>query len=166
MENEVKSVEKKKSNGVLIIAILVILCLAGYICYDKVLAPATNCESSTNSQVEETTNKVEEKEENTSEEATSTIKFCDGEYHGEYTGGNWNVKGTYSLNKDGTYTSYYENSEGTNGNYLIIGNTILFVHKSNYEDGYITEEPLEIAEDCSYMIRKLGSDAQIKFEKK
>ena len=31
MENEVKSVEKKKSNGVLIIAILVILCLAGYI---------------------------------------------------------------------------------------------------------------------------------------
>lgn len=179
MENEVKNVEKKKGNGILIIAILVILCLAGYICYDKVLAPATNCESSTSSQSNKndgTTKSVDSCDCDSKDSATNTnsaAKFCEGEYYGEFKSETSDLKYTYKLNNDGTFTADFSGVSSTKGVYVINENTITFVGMKEIvgpkdKDPYYSSSDYLVADDCSYFIIDLqdSNNNTMKLEKK
>lgn len=173
---EIKETKKGGSNGVLILAILVILCLVGYICYDKVLAPADKTNTSASSETKKANNTKADTcdcdcEEETQEEI-SNVKRCDGEYYGEYKGENngmtYNLKYTYYIHEDGTFSANISDVQGHVGQYVILDKTkIIFIHPSETggDVNYSTEE-MEMAEDCSYMMLDLSSGNKMKLERK
>lgn len=138
--------EKKKSRKglvvIIVLLILVILGLVGYICYDKGIIFKQDKEVVKKEKKKDT--KKEEKEEK---------KVCVGKYYGEYKNGGYDLKYTYELKDDNTY-SFNTGTSGNEGTYVIEGNKIVFEHDreiSGPEASKITEE-YEIADDCSYII--------------
>ena len=168
--------EKKGNHGLvvaLILTIIIILGLVIYICYDKeiIFSNNDNVETEnvkTNNSKKENENSndslSEEKDFNTNEHEVNDIynqKKCYGTYYGESSGIkengiSWNIKATYVLNPDGTYSADYGTSFDE-GVYVTIANTIVFIapkHTSgpeNQDPSYYPESYV-IADDCSYFV--------------
>ena len=161
--------EKKSGRGLiisLIISIIIILGLVAYICYDKEIIfsdkketkESTTIKKSTKDEKKESkeetdTSSAEESNESTSESKTKSK--CYGTYYGEYTKDNYNLKYTYVLNEDGTFTFDAGGVSETSGIFVIIDNTITLIgHKEivgpKEEDPYYTSVDYVIADDCSY----------------
>lgn len=168
---------EKKSNPRLVVAliltIIIILGLVLYICYDKEIIFSNKANEET-----ENYSKNDEKEEdeksnnssgleddlNTDENGINTTynqKKCYGTYYGESSGTqdngiSWNIKATYVLNPDGTYSADYGTSS-EEGIYVTIANTITFIGpKQTFgpedQDPHYYSESYVIADDCSYFI--------------
>lgn len=105
---------------------------------------------------------------NTSDE---DAKVCEGKYYGESSGTtpnglSYDYKYTYNLNKDGTFTASFGDVSGTEGVYLINGNTISLIGKSETTgpEGETTQYSTKdyiIADDCSYI--KIN-DGEVSFD--
>lgn len=161
MEKE-KIKEKKSGKGLivaLIISIIIILGLVAYICYDKEIIFSDKKETKESTTIkkstkdETTTSSDEESNESTSKSTTKSK--CYGTYYGEYIKDNFNLKYTYVLNEDGTFTFDAGGVSGTSGIFVIIDNTISLIgHKEivgpKEEDPYYTSVDYVIADDCSY----------------
>lgn len=168
--------EKKENKGLIIVVIILSLLtigMGGFIVYDKVLSSsnASNKET-TNSAKDEDTADEEEKNTTTDEtnsdtsvsqeDNTTNTSKCVGRYYGEaegtYSDGvSYNLKYTYVLNADGTFTATFGDTSGTSGVYVINDNTISFVGKKHTvgprdQDPYYSTEDYVIADDCSYIL--------------
>ena len=163
----------------LMLAIIVILGLVLYICYDKEVIFSNN---NTNEEPENVSENDEETEDvnsntdnsnnslsaedelNTDENGINAIynqKKCYGTYYGESSGTqdngiSWNIKATYVLNPDGTYSADYGTSFDE-GIYVTIANTIVFIGPKHTfgpedQDPHYYPENYVIADDCSYFI--------------
>ena len=107
------------------------------------------------------------------DELDEETKICDGEYYGESSGTtpnglSYDYKYTYNLNKDGTFTASFGDVSGTEGVYLINGNTISLIGKSETTgpEGEVTQYSTKdyiIADDCSYI--KIN-DGEVSFDLK
>ncbi len=194
MENNVEifeenNINNKKNNNKglligLIICIIIIICLSGYICYDKVLSNKTDADkSSLNSAIkkvddEEKKDVKEDKEdenggnekskENTSYSViypTNTRK-CTGTYYGEASGTqsnglSYNYKQTYTLNDDGTF-ELAGGIASTKGVYVILENTISLIGLKHTtgpadQDPMYMSEDYVMARDCSYILINDGN---------
>ncbi len=157
----------------LVIAVVIILGLVGYICYDKglIFGGTTNSEkkslnngnelrnNKTNNSSNGNTSTEKEKEENNTN-TSNNVKRCTGTYSGEtsgtYSNGvSYNYKYVYTLNSDGTYT-FSNGSSGTTGIYVITDNTISFIGQKETtgpreDDPYYSTSDNIIADDCSYI---------------
>ena len=178
---EIKETKKGGSNVALILAILVILCLVGYICYDKVLAPTSSSESSASSQSEKSvgTTKTADKSSgecncNTEETTTKTIEECNAKpskskCYGTYYVNGEQSEGTYIFNEDGTWKVV--NSE-QGGVFTINENTITMI-ESKHTVGPREEDPYYynpksylISDDCSNIrLYESGSHTGASLEK-
>ncbi len=171
-----ESVSKQKGKVglivALVLAIIVILCLVGYICYDKgiIFKSEVPSEGTTTSENEE----QNKQESNTTvegqppQETTQAVECppvskpkCTGTYYGELIENNYNLRYTYILNEDGTFTADFGGVSGTRGVFVINDNTISLVgHKDTVGprelDPYYDTEDYIIADDCSY-IKVVGS---------
>ena len=182
--------ENKQGKGLLImVIILAILTLGmgGFIVYDKVLNPSSvkvNDEEKNDSSKTENTPAEEEekttestndeisadKENNVISNTTNTSK-CTGTYYGEskgtYSNGiSYDLKYTYVLNTDGTFTAKFGDTSGTNGVYVINDNTISFIGKDGTvgprdEDPYYSTKDYVIADDCSYILVNEGTPFKV-----
>lgn len=171
VEKEIKETKKGGSNVALIISLLVILCLVGYICYDKVLATSNETNTSTSNEAKKSNSTISKSENcdcdceqtETANDATdSNKKYCDGEYyvefHEEKNGLVLDVKNTYYLKNDGTFTADFGGISGSQGVYVITDNTITFIGTKEIvgprdQDPYYTSSSYVIADDCSYFIK-------------
>ncbi len=172
MENEREIQKNKTSNRGMIIAlvvcIIIIIGLAGYICYDKVLLDnkTTQDDSKLSKNTKDTnTTKEEDNQEEQKEETTtqmSNTQKCTGTYYGEASGNlsnglSYDYKYTYTLKEDGTFDMLVNNASGTSGVYVITGNTISLIG-GKHTTGPIDEDPqystvdYVIASDCSYIL--------------
>ncbi len=94
-------------------------------------------------------------------------KGCEGVYYGESAGTSSNglaydLKYTYTLNSDGTFSADFGETSGNTGVFLINGNTISLI--GEVETGGLEESAAQystkdyfIAEDCSYIIVNDGN---------
>ncbi len=174
-------IEDKKKNDniliiVLVIAMMIIVGLVGYICYDKgvIFASYTSSDKknlNSNNKVkdekkdstskENSSSENEKEGENNASSSDGKAKRCSGTYSGETSGTlsnglSYSYKYVYTLSLDGTYTSVISDSASTTGVYVINDNTISFIGRKNNvgpreEDPYYTTSDYVIADDCSYI---------------
>lgn len=165
--------KKKKSTGLIImiiILILVILGLIGFILYDKDIINFKSEEKKTTIQKTDKKEEKEEKEDNSTDSSVSNVvSKCFGTYYGEYIDSNYNIKVTYILKEDGTYTADYVSS-GEEGFFAIHDNTISLTHNKHVtgpreEDPYYNTDDYVMADDCSYFIINDGSGISYKVNK-
>jgi len=168
--------EKKQGKGLIIAVIILTLLtigMGGFIVYDKVLSPSNvNNEEKTDSTKNENTTEEEEQnttteptndETSTSEEnnaassTTTQTSKCTGTYYGELKDQYYDLKYTYVLDADGTFTARFGETSGTSGVYVINDNTVSFVGKKDTigprdQDPYYSTKDYVIADDCSYIL--------------
>ena len=160
--------KKTKSTGKTVaIAILSILLVGalGFIGYDKFIIKDIKTKQNKTT----VTNKAIAKEECTEKEQKSK---CSGTYYGEYSSTSpdgqitSNLKYTYVLNDDGTFTADFSGVSATKGVYTINDNTVSLTGQ-NETMGPREEYPIYstsdyvIADDCSYI---LYNDETISFK--
>ena len=158
MENN--NVSQKTGNGFMIlfiIALFVILGLSFYICYDKGII-LKNKNSNETSKESQENNDITKKEPIEEKESSSITPKCYGTYYGEAKGigesSSYNLKYTYVLKEDGTFTADFSGVSGTNGVYVINDNTISFIGRREITGPrdavpYYDTEDYVIADDCS-----------------
>ncbi|HIR59678.1 MAG TPA: hypothetical protein IAB38_06470 [Candidatus Onthousia excrementipullorum] len=181
--------EKKTNKGLVITIILLLIIIGGlvfYICYDKGIVFSSN----DNEKKQEDIKRVDENSDtvdnnnnmsdnNGQDMTTDDIynqKKCYGTYYGEgygtYENGiSWSEKATYVLNTDGTFTATFGDAgaSATQGIYVTIGNTIIFIRSKDTfgpkdQDPYYYAESYVMADDCSYFIKNNGSGAIYKIQ--
>ena len=96
---------------------------------------------------------------------------CTGTYYGELTSDKGGIKSelkyTYTLNDDGTFTADFSGTSGKEGTYIINGNTISLTGArelggpAELVPAYITEDAI-ISDDCSYI--KLENNGSYVFQ--
>ena len=164
--------EKKSNTGwvvYLILSLFIILGLFFYICYDNGIIFKVNNEDKN---IEE--NKESDDEDEEKIEQVNTPK-CYGTYYGEYNemnsnGTTSNLKYTYILNQDGTFTSDFGGVSGSSGFYYINDNTISFIGTKDtvgprdQDPRYATVDYV-IADDCSYILYNDGNGISFKINK-
>lgn len=183
--DEDNSVEEKAQNNktiniALIVAIVVIVGLVGYICYDKFMLDGGRIDKSdkldsttkkqtskdgSNDEVDDDNDKSSEEQSTANNQPSTSIpntRMCSGAYYGEASGtqGNglsYDYKYTYTLNDNNTFSLEISNASRTEGIYMITGNTISLIsqkHTSGPKDldpQYSTEDYV-MADDCSYIL--------------
>lgn len=195
-ENETKVIETKKSGKgtlvALIISIIIIIALAGYICYDKVLLSNSETEKTSKStankktivetdkeddnDADETPVEKDNSNDNSQNSSSTSASKCTGTYYGEVSGSfnnglSYEYRHTYTLNADGTFELNINNASGTRGVYVITGNTISLIG-AKHTTGPITEDPqystadYVIANDCSYILVDAGEGVTFKANKR
>mgnify|MGYP004530395325 CR=1 FL=1 len=153
---------KTNNNGILI-CLLSLICgalIMFLLCYFNVIKINVQME-----QCNEQKASNEEKDSSNSEKTPATAK-CYGTYYGEYTstenGLTLDLKYTYILNEDGTFTADFSNINKTSGTFTINDNTISLTGKKEIT-GPIDSDPTYqtqdyvIADDCSYFIVNTGN---------
>ncbi len=161
--------KKTKSTGktvtIVILSILLVASL-GFTCYDKLLKKE---------ETKTVKNNINKNNKEEKEETNTDIKEqkCTGTYYGEYNNTNESgltvdLKYTYTLNNDSTFTADFNGVLGTNGVYTINDNTVSFTGKTvrhtvgpREEDPYYSTVDYVIADDCSYI---LYNDEKISFK--
>lgn len=142
---------------VIILLVLIILGLVGYICYDKGII--------LNTKITNKTEKIVDNDEKTSDEQkiqSQETSKCYGTYYGEYsdtsnTNLTTNLKYTYVLNDDGTFTADFGGVSATEGTFIINDNTISLTSRREVvgpreESPYYETKDFVIADDCSYIL--------------
>lgn len=162
--------KKTKSTGktvaIIILSILLVGAL-GFIGYDKVLKKETKKETTKIEKKDSKKNNTEQKETTNVDKTTADkgeqIKKskCTGTYYGEYIDKSGQItvelKYTYILNEDGTYTADLSGISRKNGVYTINDNTISLTSLKDTagpreEDPHYVTADYVIADDCSYII--------------
>lgn len=155
----------KHKGLIVVIAIIVILGMFGYFCYNKGYKDSTGatkqCISELNKDEELNNEKNTELEGNSSNVSLENEKECFGTYSGETSGTlsnglSYNYKYTYTLDENGTYTAKFGDNSGVRGVYVINDNTISFIGKKDIvgprdQSPYYATSDYVIADDCSYI---------------
>ena len=164
--------EKKSNTGwvvYLILSLFIIFGLIFYICYDNGIVFKTNNDDKDIGEKNEIDDEDEEKIEQVN------IPKCYGTYYGEYNemssnGTTSNLKYTYILNQDGTFTSDFGGVSGSSGFYYINDNTISLIGTKDtvgprdQDPRYATVDYV-IADDCSYILYNDGYGISFKINK-
>ncbi|MBQ3433125.1 hypothetical protein IJG22_02390 [Candidatus Saccharibacteria bacterium] len=153
----------KKSHGMLYGMILLAILAAGGIGFGAwAMMDGNGQMEQLNDQIsvlKKQNSELQEQVSNNTEES-NVRKACDGTYYGELKeerdGAVFDLKYTYALNEDGTFTADYGGASRRSGVYTINGNTISLT--GNREIGgpedivpaYVTEDAI-VADDCSYI---------------
>ena len=176
--------EKKNNTGWIVYLILSLLIICGlifYICYDNGIIFKTN---SGDKKVEDKTDvnndnekaqEAEKNDGNSEEQTQESVQKCYGTYYGEYyeehsNGLTSNLKYTYILNQDGSFTANFSGVSGSSGFYYINDNTISLIGTKeisgprNQVTSYATADYV-IADDCSYILYNDGSGISFKLNR-
>lgn len=148
--------EKNSSSIIIVSLILVIICLTGYIVYNKYNSKEktaiNNCSEN---------EKIENKEQLKCPQKNDS--YIEATYYGEFD----SLKYTYILQKDGTYEANFTGASKKAGTYFINGNTITFIHKSEitapseYEFADYESENYYISPDKSYITIYFENDEKM-----
>lgn len=80
-----------------------------------------------------------------------------GKYYGELIEGNLYMKQTYTFNKDGSYTNFVENSEGSSGYYIVSNGSIFFMQKPSLgPSNSVSTFFYDISDDCKTITAYAG----------
>lgn len=164
--------ENKNSNNSILICIISLICgalIMFILCYFNIIK--VNIQSTDKRTEQESSNEIKN---DCTPEIVETAAKCYGTYYGEYTTTENNLtldlKYTYILSKDGTFTADFGGVSKTSGVFTINDNTISLIGKKEvagpieYDPMYSTEDYV-IADDCSYIIITTGT-SQFKVNKK
>lgn len=158
---------ENKKNSIFIptliaVLMLIIGVLCGYILSDKMSTTQKTNNNEYTEKNNENANKNEDNEkDNTSTDASSSTDnanvqtpqptTCQGRYYGEYVATGYNLRYTYVLNSDGTYSADFSGVNATSGTYTINGTSITFSHYPEISGPtpQLETETYIISTDCS-----------------
>ena len=160
-----------KKNIAIVILLLLVLGLAGYVAYDKVVLKESSEPQKTENNETTTENGQKESSVETGEEITGeaqkdetvSINYINATYYGnsDDASNNYYPKECLILFSDGKYTRFFVDSEATSGTYEINGDKLV-LHNSNVEGpstGTITLDFMQDktqVKDSNLILKKLN----------